>query len=175
MLSERGTAIVMITEGDASMVPHLSGGDAVLAAPSAAPLRPGDLLLYRQGDYWVVHRFLGRATSRDGGEGLRTRGDGRNALDPRLMARDVLARVVAVRRGGAWRSLLGVPAAVYARLMAWHDLFWSVAGVVAGKVGLGGAVAAVDRALLLVLVPVAFPLFHRRIAPPAVPGPGGSV
>jgi hypothetical protein len=59
--------------------------------------------------------------------------------------------------------------------MAWHDLSWSVAGVVAGKVGLGGVVAAVDRGLLLLLVPLAFPLFHRRIAPPAVPGPDGAV
>ena len=175
MLSERGAAIVVITEGDTSMVPHFSGKDAVLAAPRAARPRPGDLLLYRQGDYWVVHRFLGWTAAHDGGEVLRTRGDGRNVLDPRLVAKDVLARVVALRRGGAWYSLTGRPAGVYARMMAWHDLFWAAVGVVGGKLGLGGMVAALDLGVLRLVVPLAFPLFHRRIAPPAVSGPDGAV
>jgi hypothetical protein len=175
MLSEREAAIVVITEGDTSMVPHLSGGDAVLAAPRAARPRQGDLLLYRQRDYWVVHRFLSSTTTRDGGEGLRTRGDGRNALDPCLIPEDVLARVVALRRAGVWRSLAGRPAGVYARLMAWHDLLWAAAGVVAGHFHLGRLVAALDLGVLRLVVPLAFPLFHRRIAPPADSGPDGAV
>lgn len=175
MLSERGAAIVIVTEGDTSMLPHLRGGDAVLAVPLAARPRRGDLLLYRQQDYWVVHRVLGWVAAHDGTDGLRTRGDGRNALDPHLVAQDVLARVVALRRGNAWRSLAGRRASVYARLMAWHDLFWAAAGVVAGKLGLGGLVAALDLGLLRLVVPLAFPLFHRRIAPPAVPEPEGTV
>jgi hypothetical protein len=157
------------------MLPHLSGGDAVLAAPRVARPWRGDLVLYRQGDYWVVHRFLGSATARDGGEGLRTRGDGRNALDPCLVPEDVLARVVALRRGGVWRSLVSGPAGFYARLMAWHDLFWAGAGAVAGGFGLGRVVAALDRGVLRLVVPLAFPLFHRRIDPPAASGPDGAV
>ena len=167
MLSERGAAIVDVTEGDTSMVPHLHGGDAVLAVPLAAKPKRGDLLLYRQQDYWVVHRFLGWLAGKDGDDGLRTRGDGRNALDPRLVAADVLARVVAVRRGGTWRSLDGLPARLYAGLMAWHNLFWAFAGVATGRVGLGRLVAGIDLGLLRLLVPLAFPLCHRRIARPA--------
>jgi hypothetical protein len=175
ILSERGAAIVRVTEGDTSMVPHLRGGDAVLAVPLVAPPGPGDLVLYRQQDYWVVHRCLGRAAAPDGHDGLRTRGDGRNELDPRLSAEDVRARVVALRRGGAWRSLDGTPARLYARCMAWHDLFYAAAGVVARKAGLGRAVAAVDRVTLRVWVSVVFPVFHRRMAPPAISGPEGPV
>jgi hypothetical protein len=175
MLSDRGAAVVLVTEGDTSMVPHLRGGDAVLAVPLAAPPGRGDLLLYRQEDYWVVHRCLGRAPAPDGREGFRTRGDGRNVLDPHLVTEDLRARVVALRRAGAWRSLEGPWARVYAGLMAWHDLFWAAVGVVARKAGLGSAVAAIDLGVLRLSVPLAFPLFHRRIASPAVSGPDVTV
>ena len=175
MLATRGSAIVVVTQGDTSMVPHLRGGDAVLAVPLAVAPGRGDLLLYRQSDYWVVHRCLGPVVAHDGRAGLRTRGDGRNALDPLLAAEDVLARVVALRRGGAWRSLESRPARAYAQLMAWHDLFWAVAGVVARRLGLGSAVAATDLVVLRVSVPLAFPLFHRRIAPPVASGPDETV
>lgn len=167
MLSERGTAVVPIMVGDTSMAPLLRGGDAVLAAPLATPMRPGDLLLYRQQDYWVVHRFLGPVRA---GHVLRTRGDGRNTLDPGVATDHVRARVVAVRRGGSWRSLQGLPPRTFARLMAWHGLTWALAGIAARKVGLGPVAAALDLGVLRLLVPALFPLFHRRIAPPTASG-----
>ena len=175
MLSTRGSAVVAVTEGDTSMVPHLRGGDAVLAVPLVATPGRGDLLLYRQQDYWVVHRCLGGAVTRDGRAGLRTRGDGRNALDPLLSPEDVLARVSALRRGGAWRSLEGRPARVYAQLMAWHDLFWAAVGVAARGSGLGRLVAGIDLLVLRLSVPLVFPLFHRRISHPAARGPSDTV
>ena len=175
LLSSHGSAIVLVTPGDTSMVPHLRGGDAVLAVPLTASPGWGDLVLYRQSDYWVVHRCLGRVVARDGRAGLRTRGDGRNVLDPLLAAEDVLARVTAVRRGGVWRSLEGRKARTYSYLVAGHDLFWATAGVVGRKVGLGRAVAAMDHVSLRLSVPLAFPLFHRRIARPAVSGPDEAV
>jgi hypothetical protein len=175
MLSERGAAIVCVAEGDTSMVPHLRGGDAVLAVPLTSTPRGGDLVLYRQQDYWVVHRCLGPVVSKDGGAGLRTRGDGRNALDPLLALEDVLARIAGLRRGGVWHSLDGRAARAYARLMVWHDLAWAAAGIAVGRVGLSGVVAALDLTVLRLLVPVAFPPCHRRIAGPSVPGPDGPV
>jgi hypothetical protein len=140
----------------------------------SAPGR-GDLLLYRQNDYWVVHRCLGRAVARNGQAGLRTRGDGRNALDPLLVPADVLARVTAMRRRGVWHSLETRPARAYAQLVAWHDLFWAAAGIPARKVGLGRAVTEIDRLWLRLSVSLAFPLCHRRIARPAVSGPDEAV
>jgi len=166
LLRERGAAIVPVTAGETSMLPHLAGGDAILAAPALSPPRPGELLLYRQQDYWVVHRCLGMATSPEGRPGLRTRGDGRNVLDPLLAGEDVLARVVAIRRAGSWRSLERPLARVYATCMAWHDLCWAAAGWLARKVGLGSLVAALDLGTLRLVVPLAFPLFHRRIPTP---------
>jgi len=175
LLSERGEAVVAIREGDTSMVPHLKGGDAVLVVGATARLLTGDLLLYRQQDYWVVHRALAPLAAHDGIPALRTRGDGRNLLDPRLALKDVLARVVAVRREGDWRSLEGRPARVYARFMVWHDEFWALAGAVARNVGLGRLVAAIDLGVLRLAVPALFPLVHRRIAPPAASGPDATV
>lgn len=175
VLSTHGSAIVVVTKGDTSMVPHLRGGDAVLAVPLATAPGRGDLLLYRQSDYWVVHRCLGRAVSRDGRAGLRTRGDGSNTLDPLLAHEDVLARVTALRRRGVWRSLEPRPARAYAQLLAWHDLFWAAAGVAARKAGLGRLVAKIDLLVLRLSVPLAFPLFHRRIVRPAVFGPDEAV
>lgn len=174
MFAERGGAVVVVAGGDTSMAPHLAGGDAVWAVPSGAPAA-GDLILYRQRDYWVVHRCLGRATAKDGREGLCTRGDGRNVLDPLLSAADVVARVVAVRRGGAWRSLESAPGRIYARLMAAHDLAWAALGVASRAVGLGALVAGLDRLVLTAIVPLAFPLFHPRIAPPAASEADGPV
>ena len=166
MLERRGAAIVPVTGGETSMVPHLYGGDAVLVVPLGRPPAPGDLLLYRQQDYWVVHRCLGAATGPDGAPGFRTRGDGRNVLDPHLLSDNNLARVVALRRAGQWSSLQGSSARGYARCMAWHGLCWAAAGVLARKARLGNAVAAMDLATLRTVVPLVFPLIHRRIPPP---------
>jgi hypothetical protein len=175
VLSERGIAIVPVAAGDTSMAPHLAGGDLVAAvAPRERP-QAGDLLVYRQQDYLVVHRYLGPAHTRDGRPCLRTRGDGRNTLDPPISAAAVIGRVVAVRRAGEWRSLEGRAASVYARLVAWHDLSWAAAGMAGRKVGLGGLVAGVDRWLLKLGVPTVFRLVHRRIAPPGAAGSDPSV
>ena len=175
LLAERGMAIVPVTAGETSMVPHLTGGDAVLASPLANSPVAGDLLLYRQRNYWVVHRYLGRAVTRDGRSGLRTRGDGRNVLDPLLAPQDVLARVIALRRRGSWRSLTGPAACVYARAMAWHDLCWAAAGYAARIVGAGTLVARCDLGALGLFVPLVFPLCHRRIPPPEAPSPETTV
>jgi hypothetical protein len=157
------------------MRPHLLGGDQVaVVAPRARP-RAGDLLVYRQQDYLVVHRYLGRARAADGNRCLRTRGDGRNELDPPVLPDAVAARVVAVARDGAWRSLEGTGAMVYARLVAWHDLAWAAAGVGARRIGFGGVAARLDRWFLTIGAAVLFPVIHARIAAPAALGPDATV
>ena len=171
LLSERGHAILPIAGQDASMTPHLSGGDLVAAAPPPATPRPGDLIVFVQQDYLVVHRYLGAARDRSGRPCLRTRGDGRNELDPALPPDAVRARVVAIRRAGVWRSLEGMRAVAYARLVAWHDLFWASAGIAFRKVGLGSAATHLDHALLRLTAALLFTPLHARIEAPdgAVP------
>jgi hypothetical protein len=163
--------VVTIVAGDRSMEPTLHGGDAILAVPLPGPPARGDLLVFRQSAELVVHRYLGSARTRDGSPCLRTRGDGRFELDPPVDRSAVRARVAAMRRGGAWRSLEGAGPRVYAALVAWHDLAWAGAAHAARPVRLSGVIAALDRALLRLLTRVALPLAHRRLDAPleAVP------
>lgn len=169
-LSEHGEAVLPVAAGDLSMVPHLRGGDLLLVRRAQGAPARGHLIVFRQNDYLVVHRYLGGARTPDGRPCYRTRGDGRSALDPPVLAADVVARAVAVRSGGTWRSLDGPAAGVYARMVAWHDLFWAAAAVAAQRAGLGGIAAALDRGLLRLGAPLVFPLLHRRIAPPGESG-----
>lgn len=166
VLSQQARAVVPIATGDTSMEPHLSGGDVVEAAVAPATPRPGDLLIFAQRDYLVLHRYLGTARTPDGEPCLRTRGDGRNELDPPVAAGAVVARAVAVRRAGVWRSLEGPGPSLYARLVAWHALAWAAAGIAARKVGLGGVVRSLDGALLGVASRLFFVPMHGRIAAP---------
>jgi len=59
-----------------SMRPTLPDGSEILVDFSARSFRPGDLVVFRQNQDVVVHRYLGRAHSPDRRPCLRTRGDG---------------------------------------------------------------------------------------------------
>lgn len=135
--------------------------------------RYGDILLFRQNDYLVVHRCLGRARTRAGIECLRARGDGISRLDPPVGEAAVLGRVIAIERPSGWWSLRGGGARVYACLVGLHDLVWAAlvlgVGAVAGPVWRDRA-ARLDRAMLRLADAVAFRAAHRRIpAPKGVP------
>ena len=175
LLSERGTAVISVAAEDTSMEPLLAGGGRIALVPPRKAPRRGDLLVYRQHDYLVVHRYLGRASAPDGRPCFRTRGDGRNTLDPPLFPDAVAARVTSVERSGSWRSLEGRGPALYARLVAWHGLVWAAAGVVLRPLRAGTAAAWLDRAFLRAADALFFEACHGRVAAPAVPGPGGSV
>jgi len=164
-------ALVTIAPGDTSMAPLLGTGDAVWVVPLPADPRVGEVLVFRQQEYLVVHRYLGRAVTSGGTPCLRTRGDRRNRLDPPLPPTLVRGRVAAVRRRGAWSDLSGPGARAFARAVAAHALFWAAAGNAARPVGLDRVVARIDAALLTIAVPVLFPLLHRRNPAPAPSGP----
>jgi len=160
-----------------SMTPTLRPGRLVAVDFSQTSLRRGDILLFRQADYLTVHRLLGTARFPDGSPCLRTRGDGRNRLDPPLDRSRVHGRVFAVLGDGGWRDMRSVRARLYAQVLAFHDLAWAAAGVLAaridrwtGRVGsprsLGGATAVADRKLLGLLHRLLFSWSHPRIAPP---------
>ena len=160
-----------------SMTPTLMPGSLVAVDLSQASLRRGDILLFRQVDYLTVHRLLGRARFPDGRPCLRTRGDGRNRLDPPLDRSDVHGRVFAVLMDGGWRDVRSGRARFYAKALAFHDLAWAAAGVLAARLDrrmgregspgpLAGATEGVDRMLLGLLHRVLFLWFHPRIAAP---------
>jgi len=174
----RGTLRVRGT----SMVPTLHPGQRLAVEFGGAEPRRGDLLLFRQADYLAVHRLLGPARpALDGERRLRTRGDGQLGLDPPVNPADVLGRITAIETDGSWRGLEGIVAGMYARCMAWHDLFWAGVGIGARTVDrrlsgdrsdglLSRWVSRADRGLLAMIHALLFRVCHRCVAPPAGPG-----
>jgi signal peptidase I len=159
-----------------SMEPTLRGGQVLAIEFAPARLRCGDMLVFRQVDYLVVHRLLGR-TRRGAAGSYRTRGDGLPGLDPPVDPRRVVGRVVAVESGGRWCSVRGAAARAYGRLVAWHALAWSAARYVALRVEaalrrmrirmpLGALVEAGDRRLLHGVHRMLFARLHREIPCP---------
>ena len=174
-LEASGTVVLTIVAGDRSMEPTLYGGDAVLAVPLTGEPARGNILVFRQNDDLVVHRFLGPAKDRSGAPCLRTRGDGRGELDPPLSRENVRAKVVALRRAGTWRTLEGAMPRFYAALVAWHDLAWAGAIHLCRPARLSGVPRALDRSLLRLTTAVVSPLAHRRKPAPLADGRGVSV
>jgi hypothetical protein len=164
LLADRGLPVTLTVTSD-SMTPTLPPASSIRVAPGGDPLRRGEILVFRQAGYLVVHRFLGRSSrSRTS---LRARGDSARPLDPPIAAEHVVGRVVAVRRGEEWRSLAGSGARAYGAALAWHGLFWSWLRSRTGTAGLGSLVEGADRALVGAADRVFFRLAHRRIeAPP---------
>jgi hypothetical protein len=132
LIGRTGGGVVLPMQGT-SMVPLL--GEGQLVAVDLSPFEPqiGDLLLYRQLDYLVVHRYLGPATHEDGHPTLRTRGDGCLGLDPPLERERVRGRVVAIETQGLWWRLDRGGARAWALAVAIHDLCWAGIGVLARR------------------------------------------
>lgn len=181
LLGEAGIRGVICVQGG-SMLPTLDPGAEVEVEFAPPQVRFGDLLVFRQADYLVVHRCLGRGRRRDGIRPLRCRGDGAPALDPPVAPGGVIARVLAVRRHDGWRTLETVPGRVYGVLMAAHDLAWGAAAAAADRVE--GALrrrgvpvparavtAAIDRGLLSISDRILFSALHPRRTPPAAGTP----
>lgn len=177
LLGRGGRRGILSMTGE-SMGPTLRSGERVLVEFEARDIARGDLVLYRQLDYLVVHRVLGPAT-REVDPALRTRGDGSPGLDPPLERSRIRGRVVALERDGTWYRLDGGAAAAYALGVALHDLTWAGLHAVAvaldrrlGRTGAPGfaarAVAAADRGLLGLAHRVLFRWAHPRSshAPP---------
>jgi hypothetical protein len=159
------------------MIPTLKDGQRVAIRLSNGEPARGDLLLFRQVDYLVVHRLLGNTTGPNGEPRLRTRGDGRIALDPPLDPALVRGVVVAIEDDGCWWDLRGGGAKLYAIGVFLHDFLWAVAGMVARKlegllekVGIAlpvvGLAERVDRALLGLAHRLLFKPLHARYTLP---------
>lgn len=185
LLGEAGIGGVISVQG-ASMVPTLAPGTEVQVEFAPRETRFGDLLVFRQADYLVVHRCLGRGRPDGGIRPLRCRGDGVPALDPPVAPSSVIARVQAARRDDGWRTLSTRRGRVYGMLLAAHDLVWGAAAALASRVEGGlrrrgvpfparSLVVRIDGALLRVADGVLFNRMHPRWTPPAAGVPGESV
>jgi hypothetical protein len=163
LLGRTGEEIWIPVVGD-SMRPLFDDGDRVAIRPGAFRPRLGDLAIFRQADYVVLHRVLGpvRGAGKDGP--YRARGDGRSRLDPPVAVGAILARAVAVetRRG---RFRLDTPGArLYAVAVGLHALAWGGLAAALRPLGAEDAVARFDRALLAAAHALLFRLLHRRLS-----------
>lgn len=179
LLGSSGRPAVIPVEG-VSMQPIFPPGTRILVDFACRTPVLGHIILFHQAGSLVVHRFLARVESSNHGSCLRTRGDSLQALDPPLLAGDVLGRVVACRRSGTWYRLDGAGARMWAVMAGSHDHFWAAVAVGAGRLDrvltrfglprwLRPAVGALDRIGLRIGDFVLFRLLHRTMDPPDLP------
>jgi hypothetical protein len=162
-----------------SMMPLLRQGQVLAVDFSPERLCRGDLLVFRQVDYLVVHRLLGPAPGHLDPPRFRTRGDAVLGLDPHVTRDRILGRVTAIRDEAGWWGLRSGRARFYARMVAGHNLCWAAAGIVASRIDRGvkriirrkgpfrSWTAVLDRGLLRVAHALTFRLFHARCDLPA--------
>lgn len=87
---------VKISVRGMSMFPFLLTNDVVLVKPVVpADLKFGQLIVYKTGDNWVVHRLVGKNNNK----GLvYTRGDGLARKDKPIKSSDVIGVVVSIEQ-----------------------------------------------------------------------------
>jgi len=162
--------VAQITIQGESMLPTLRPDQRVAVDFAALNPRRGDLALFRQHDYHVVHRILGPATRPAGAGCLRARGDHLPGLDPPVAPGAIRGTVVALEAAGeGWWLLDGSGARLYARAVALHGIFWGGLAALTARArtpALRGLVSRCDRALLALAHRICFPLCHRRGEPP---------
>jgi hypothetical protein len=163
---------VIAVRGD-SMLPTLASEHRVAVRFGSANPRFGELVVFRQADYFAVHRCVGYGKAA-GRVHLRARGDGRTDCDGPVDLADVLGVVTALERPDGWRATSGAPARVYSVLVAAHARCWAEAGALAarfdqriGRRVLRGLVEAADRLSLRLADTMLFRVLHRRVGKPA--------
>jgi hypothetical protein len=118
-----------------SMHPFIRNLDVLVARPvEGSAIRLGEVVLYRGGEgRLVVHRVVGRGQN---GTSLEIRGDAVEGPPSPVAFSRVLARVVAVERGGKARTLDDPHARIVGLLYATRSLLReAVAGLVRGVRG----------------------------------------
>jgi signal peptidase I len=102
-----------------SMHPTIRAGDVLmLEAIDSNALRKGDVVLARQSGRLVAHR-IAEITKNASGRHVRLRGDALPCCDPSISADAILARVVALERGGSRRAVRSAAGARFVGL-AWR-------------------------------------------------------
>ena len=180
LLGESGRGGTVFVQGT-SMLPTLHEGQRLYATFRVDRPRRGDLLLFRQVDYLVVHRLVGRTRTPEGGRAWRTRGDAKIILDPPVRPQKVVGRVLAAETAEGWIGFEGRRSRIYAVLLAWHGLAWWSAGAVGHFIdrglrktlkwtpGVRAGVGRVDRALMRLAHALLFDWAHPQVGPPVSP------
>jgi signal peptidase I len=142
----RNQGQVQLKVAGASMVPALWPGDLVtVRSCESSELQPGTIVVFRQNERLVVHRFVHWVDSTRWADGcLVTRGDARSRCDKPVKAGEVLGRVESAMRNGRpvnlqpslWHSVL---ASVLRRSQVCAEIYLRLASRMR-RFGAGGAV-----------------------------------
>lgn len=111
------------------MLPTLWPGDILTLVAMAEEPHLGEVVLFQRHDQFVIHRVI-RVASSAGQTRITTRGDGMSDEDSAIPAREVLGRVVRVRRGSREFSLatkLSLPQKSYGWLLSRSDFLSNLA------------------------------------------------
>ena len=112
-------ASIRFTVSTTSMLPTLRPGDALIVeGEAAAGVRPGEMVVIRNGNTWVVHRLIRRKVS---GERycFVTKGDNRRLADPGFDATAPVGVVKRIQRGEESIDLETWQAKYGGRVLAW--------------------------------------------------------
>jgi signal peptidase I len=132
-----------------SMAPALADGDCLrVRRVPLAELRPGDIVVFADGEQLIVHRLLALHTRAAGEATLITKGDGAPLADTPVDAGAFVGVVTEVVRDGARRVLAGRRWRAVARLISTVSYAEHRAGRRVRAVPGGGAVRRSLRALL---------------------------
>jgi hypothetical protein len=102
-LLNRGHAVRFQADGW-SMHPTIRYGEIIVIEPvGQAPIRAGDVLLYRRSRSAIAHRVIRLTPSAGGRSTLVLRGDAADCCDDPISLDQVLGRVIAVERRGRQR------------------------------------------------------------------------
>lgn len=87
-----------------SMLPLIRSGDIVLVAHGCTDVRRGDIVVFRYKSKLIAHRVL-RIYEDNVGPIFITKGDNVLHFDPPLSKKEIVGRVLAIKRGGRYMSL----------------------------------------------------------------------
>jgi signal peptidase I len=100
-----------------SMLPNFHPGQFLYLRPEVRGIRPGDVIVYRLEDKYVVHRVIGLRV-----EGYLTRGDNNNFIDDALVQPEqVMGIVDAMDTGQDMHSVSGGRKSLWVAQLRWQN------------------------------------------------------
>ena len=137
---ERDVEVPLKTFG-LSMRPSIHGGEwVVVRRAEAEEIDRGDIVIYQMANTFVAHRVI-RKHCREGRLTFTVKGDAHLAADGEIEADAVVARVIALRRGGQTidlsRSRWRVASKLVARYSSWVDTVYRSLPVLQGTLRRG--------------------------------------
>lgn len=83
-----------------SMKPFLSDGDSILVNHDISILHQGDIVVFQNDDGLIAHRLIKTKKFPNKSSIYYTKGDNRTRFDPPMVEKDILGKVLSIRKNG---------------------------------------------------------------------------